>query len=57
MSKDYLQEAIDYFITYQVSAHALYYIAQFACITTTTTFYELAKMSEQNQQNNRRTLI
>lgn len=50
MPEEYLQEAIDYFITYQVSMQALYRIAQFACIDTKTAFYELAKMYELNQQ-------
>lgn len=50
MPEEYLQEAIDYFITYHVSPQALYRIAQFACIDTKTAFYELAKMYELNDQ-------
>ena len=48
MPEEYLQEAIDYFITYQVSAQALYRIAQFACIDAHAAFHELSKMYGMN---------
>ncbi len=57
LPEEYLQEAIDYFTTYQVSPQALYRIAQFACIQPKTAFYELANMYKANQQNEYSTIF